>query len=90
MRQPAHNRREDNRCEVLSGVKIDTAVPLSCAGNRAATMRLLPGKMALQQARPEAQCKQGNDNAESTKDIDEALQQGKHRPDKDRPEVDAF
>ena len=38
----------------------------------------------------EAQRTQGNDNAESTKDIDEALQQGKHRPDKDRPEVDAF
>lgn|SRR5699024_9729838 len=25
-------------------LKIDTAVPLSCAGNQAATMRLLPGK----------------------------------------------
>ncbi|MNI78196.1 hypothetical protein D3C73_1345490 [compost metagenome] len=25
-------------------LKIDTAVPLSCAGNHAATMRLLPGK----------------------------------------------
>ncbi len=54
-------------------------------------MRLLPGKDGAS-ASPtrEAQSKQGNDNAESTKDIDEALQQGKHRPDKDRPEVDAF
>ena len=54
-------------------------------------MRLLPGKDGAS-ASPtgEAQRKQGNDNAESTKDIDEALQQGKHRPDKIDPEVDAF
>ncbi len=49
-------------------------------------MRLFTGKgLAFSKPDWEAPSKQGNDNAESTKDIDEALQQGKHRPDnKDR------
>lgn len=53
-----------------------TAVPLSCAGNRAATMRLLPGKKAIPPDQPETKRKEGDNNAETTKDIDKTLQQG--------------
>ena len=91
MRQPAHNRREDHRSEVLSGVKN--------RHRRSPFLRRKPGRnnatvagerWRFSKPDQEAQSKQGNDNAESTKDIDEVLQLGKHRPDKDRPEVDAF
>ena len=74
MRQPAHNRREDHRCEVLSGVKN--------RHRRSPFLRRKPGRnnatvagerWRFSKPDQEAQSKQGNDNAESTKDIDEAL-----------------
>ena len=38
----------------------------------------------------EAQREERHDNAKTAEDIDETLQKGKSRPDKDGPEIDAF
>ena len=89
--QPAHDRGEDNRCEILCGVKY--------RNRRAPFLRREPGRndsavagerRCFSEAHQEAQSEQRNNDAEAAKNIDEALQQGKHGPNKDGPEIDAF
>lgn len=53
-----------------------TAVPSPAPGTRPQRCDCCPGKKAIPPDRPETKRKEGDNNAETTKDIDKTLQQG--------------
>ncbi|MNC23190.1 hypothetical protein D3C75_712060 [compost metagenome] len=91
VRQPTHDWREDNGGEILCGVKNrDRRAAFLCREPRCDDSAVAGEGRCFGQTHQEAQSKQRDDDAKTIKDIDETLQQGKHRPDKDGPEIDAF
>lgn len=53
-----------------------TAVPSPAPGTGLQQCDCCPGKKAIPPDRPETKRKEGDNNAETTKDIDKTLQQG--------------
>ena len=91
MGQPTHDWRKNNGGKVLRGVKDShRGAPLLRREPRRDDTAVSGERWRFGQADKETQGKQRDDNAEAAEDIDEALQQGKHGPDKNGPEVDAF
>ncbi len=70
VRQPAHNRRENPAAKYCAELKMATAVPSPAPGTVLQQCDCCPGKKAIPPDQPETKRKEGDNNAETTKDID--------------------